>query len=107
PRSPCGAATSKKRSTACAELLQLLQRGDRPGGVLRVVAGDVADEFRADRDRRHAAEVDPRVAERARDLCAKPRLVAALDAHRMDVLRLAETGFLRRLDRLRALHRGH
>src|SRR5262249_19777886 len=61
--------------------LELLQELDGPVGVLRAVERKMADELPADHVRADAAEADAGVAERAGDLRAEPRFVAALDLH--------------------------
>src|SRR5438874_729723 len=73
--------------------------------IVRAVERDVGDELGADRDRAQAAEADRGIAQRARDLRAQPRLVAAFDPHPVDRIRLRQAGFLRRPGRLRALDR--
>src|SRR5688500_11505368 len=68
------------RRSAFASSADFLQHRHGARLVLGAVERHVAHELLADRDAGHAAEVDPGLAERARDLRAEARLVAALDA---------------------------
>src|SRR5688572_25983190 len=103
----CSSPSTRCASAPCAsaELLQLLERCRRLGGVLCAVEDQVGDEFRTERVRAEAAEAYAGIAERTRDPCAEPRLVAAFHLEAVHVGGLGEASFLRGPCHLRALDR--
>ena len=116
PRCWCRAATSRKKSTACGQAHPssrgLLDFSFFSAAIARAWSSALSSAMKltnflpmaiADMPRK----LTPASPSAAGDLRAQAGLVAALDAHRVDVLRPAHARLLRRLDRLLALHRGH